>query len=381
MRQKHVGRAEAGLLSTPRSLERPRWWQYWKRIACSLSLLAVVAALVCLRQFAVQRAVSVSASGAALEVAQRDPVNRTSFVTHDESGSLQIATTANVVANRSVVKPWELREKKDLKKLTKKNVSSEDASSKKISSTSPRPKPKKVFEKSSPGYTPGSRVLPTEGRAITSLKSFDKFVRSKCAGVVAFYNSADETKTRQLAAVWKELYERFSVKFAFGLCDVQKNADSVAVAVEAGIFPSETAERQAVGFPAVIAYATKNYTNESVVLFASDEPFTFAALSRSLDAVVANLRLGLSKKDGCYASSKTPFADAALLETAAAADTSRGTSASSSSSPKKSTKKKADEDDKKEDPDKKKTKKLKPAIPPPDDAAAAPKRLLSPSHS
>jgi len=355
----------------------------YKGIAVSLLIPAVILVFVLLRQFGGETKVAASDGGAPLEVAVREtPVvlapkprivlNRTitfnktnpyararpvakkkiiSQINKTQRGS-SVTTAKKLNQSIKVLKPWDLREIHASKKKTNRSI----IASTKKSITSPNipkhskivlpqngkhttssatdskntndkltvaaKKPKKVFAASTKGkgYLPGEEILPSGGIAITSLKGLQKWIeKAKCVSLVAFYNSEDFAKSKELAAVWSTIHEQYKDKFSFGLCDIQQK-DAMEVAVAAHVFPTANDTFPAIGLPSILAYPTKGYVNETVTILRgarakkTSSTATPLVVSKTLLTVLSNLQLGISK-DGCYAPATTPYKSKSKLLT------------------------------------------------------------------
>ena len=225
----------------------------WKGVAFSMSVLAGVMLIVALRQIGGETVVA-KRSGAAMEVAKRS-TNRT-------------------VPNRSVVlKPWDLREMK-------------------VQKIPDVQKPKKVFEATSPGFTPQDLVLPTGGMVVSNLRFLEKFLDKKCVKVFAVFDSKDETKTRKFAGLWRGLFDGYKSKFDFGLCDIRKEPGGFNVARKVHVTT----------YPTILFYPSKNFTNESIVIYHGTEPQLIVV--KAIYNAIANLGIVRLKTDGCFAASK-----------------------------------------------------------------------------
>lgn len=178
--------------------------------------------------------------------------------------------------NRTVMPAWDLREMRTHTNIKRKQVFSDK-------------------------FLPGTAVVPAG--ELLDANGLEKLTHNKCLSLIAFFNSEDVEKSRELAAIWNDFRQAEAGKFAFGLCDV-RDGDIAGVASE-------------VGLPAIIAYVTKDFKNETVILVKgtgkNSKVKTSLGLSRVVFNVVDNLKL--NTKD-CVSKSKIPFHDAKLLKSA-----------------------------------------------------------------
>lgn len=180
----------------------------------------------------------------------------------------------NNTNQQRLAKPWELREAKNAKQMSKQAresaakalAAARDQGSVPPGSLLPpatyakiakAAKAKKVFESSTPGFAPGEAVKPKAGTEYKTFKSFKSAVGKKCATLVAFYNSEDAAMSREFAATWNALATNEATKYATGYVDT-RTAAGLEIAVNASVIVTADSNATAVGTPAILFYEAQN---------------------------------------------------------------------------------------------------------------------------